>query len=59
MLLQSYDLIGKVVHASTELDFTVKHKPRADNSNAEELSRQAEDGLSFEKKGDVRILTQD
>ena len=37
MLLQSYD-------------FTVEHKPGADNSNADGLSRQAEDGPSFEER---------
>ena len=45
MLLQSYD-------------FTVEPKPGADNSNADGLSRQAEDVLSFEERGDVRIPTQ-
>ena len=43
MLLQSYD-------------FTVGHKPGADNSNADGLSRQAEDGPSFEERGDVMSI---
>ena len=45
MLLQSYD-------------FTVEHKPAADNSNADGLSCQAKDGPSFGVRGDVRIQTQ-
>ena len=46
MLLQSYD-------------FSVEHKPGVDNSNADGLSRQAEDAPSLEQRGDVRIPTQD
>ncbi len=38
-------------------DFTVEHKPWADNSNANGVSCQAEDGPSFEVREVVRIQT--
>ena len=53
---------GRLVRWSLQLesyDITVENKAEAGNSNADGLSRQAEDGPSFEKWGDVRIPIQD